>query len=400
MSVVGSASARCGALLFEKHNPGFLSAYQRAFLGASGETPPDAELATAFEAAYPVNNAVMDILRAGIAPVGMRAGEVRRTGWRVRARPQVDLWYHGLATVGAARDTLLPQYNPAYPADMRQVKRGRGLAPTRLDSLTEYFRSQFRSRDQFQFFDQLPLYFQDATPHQMLTALEAVADRRAYRNDAVSPEAMAGASVAAQVFTRGNQRRVLKRYVEALQQEWDVFYGEYWEQTTTANLDRLSDLDEFWAVSVAPRLEDFFAQRWLDAGTIMVSPAVGPDGRLFIGAPSDRTDNQVVVWSPAGSSPREPAYHVIKELCYSVVTAALDGLVDMREETRPLRMTAAVRCGALVLDRYAPILSAGYRGAMLHGVGVTGTATVRLFEGQFALDPEILAALSDEIAGR
>jgi hypothetical protein len=397
MSVVGSASARCGALLFEKHNPDFLTSYQRAFLSAAGEATTEAELASDFEDAFPINSGVMDILRSDIDPAVGRAAESRQPRWSVRSRPQVDLWYHGLATIGAEREELVPPYNRDYAEEIRQAKRERGVAATRLDSLTDYFRSEFGSKRELQFFDQLPLYFQDATPEQMLTALRAVADRQVYRRDKVSPEALAGAAVVAQIFTRANLRRVLKRYVEALEEEWQIFYREYWDQTTAANSGRRSDLDEFWATSVAPRLDDFLAERWLDAGTILVSPAVGPDGRLFIGDPDNREDNQVVVWSPTGSSSRQPAYHVIKEVCHSVVTAALDELVDENRQTRPLRMTAAVRCGALVLDKYAPILSAGYRRAMMEGVGVAGSATVRRFEQQFALEPEILTALIDEI---
>jgi len=403
MKLVSSAGVRCGAILLEQHNPDFLPRYQRAFLSAAQGTAAEVEVATAFEDAYAIDSAVIDMLRVRIDPAAAPAVETRPRlpRWSVRALPQVDLWYHGLAIVGVERAELLAQYDQEYASAIEQAKRDRGLVATRLDSLAEYFREEFGSKSEFRFLDQMPLFFQEATPEQMLAALEAVADRQTYRRDRVSPEASAGAAAAAQVFNKGSLRRALSRYVEALEQEWDVFYGEYWTETIGADSSSRAELGDFWEASVAPRLGDFLADRGLDGGTILVSSAVGPEGRLFIGDPRARDDNQVVVWSPPGSGSREPAYHVVKEICYSVVAPALEELVEEKPETISLRMTAAVRCGALVLDRYAPILAAGYRRAMMRSVGEdSGTATIGWFEDRFALEPEILTALRDEIGGR
>ena len=235
----------------------------------------------------------------------------------------------------------------------------------------------------------------------MLRALEAVADRQTYRTDVISPEALPGAALTSQLFNRNHLRRVLRRYVDALKEEWEVFYSDYWMETIAADTAGREALDSFWQVNVAPLLQDFLESRRLDGGTIVTSSAVGPEGRLSIGSPSVRDDNVVVVWSPSDASPRDPAYYMIKEICHTVVTAALEDLVEENEESLPLRTIAAVRCGALLVDSRAPILSAGYRRAMMRAVGAdTAVSTIRRFEEKFALEPEFLNALRAEIERR
>ena len=358
----------------------------------------DGEITTELEDAKAVDQAFIDMLRANAGAVAGVEPRPSLPRWSVRARPQIDLWYHGLAIIGVEREELLSMYDREYAGAIAQAKRDRGIVATRLDSLADYFRSEFESSSEFRFLDQLGLFFEDATLEQMLAALEAVADRQTYRRDKVSAVASDGAAAAAQVFDRVGLRRVLKRYVEALRQEWDVFYGQYWVETIAPDSTSRSALDDFWATSVAPRLADFLVERRMDGGTILLSAAVGPQGRLFIGDPNTNEDNLVIVWSRPGASPREPAYYVVKEICYAVVGPALEDLVEEKVENISLRMTAAVRCGALVLDRYAPVLAARYRRTMMRSVGAdTVTATIGRFEERFSLEPEILTALQDEI---
>jgi hypothetical protein len=368
-----------------------------AAIGSGG----DGGITSGLEDANAVEHTFIDMLRADAGAVAAVEARPSLQRWSVRARPQIDLWYHGLAIIGVEREELLSMYDREYAGAIAQAKRARGIAATRLDSLADYFRSQFESSSEFRFLDQLALFFEDATLEQMLAALEAVADRQIYRRDKVSAVAREGAAAAAQVFDRVGLRRVLKRYIEALRQEWDVFYGQYWVETIAPDSTSRSALDDFWATSVAPRLADFLTERRMDGGTIVLSAAVGPQGRLFIGAPDNNEDNLMIVWSRPGASPREPAYYAVKEICYAVVGPALEELVEEKVENISLRMTAAVRCGALVLDRYAPVLAARYRRTMMRSVGAdTVTATIGRFEERFSLEPEILTALQDEIDRR
>ncbi len=399
--VVGSrGSVRCGAMLFEAHNPAFLPEYERTFLRIAGGDVEDGDLTDAFERAYDVDERVISALQRHIDP-GARVSDQDRVpapSWIVRARPQLDLWYHALATIGIENEQVLPKYNPDYAAEMTRIKRDLGMFPTPLDSMSDYFRSRLESSSEVEFFDKAPLYFPTASPEEMLSALEAVADRRAYQPDRLVPAVRIGAILATQVFQSGSSRRVLKRFVTTLRQEWDVFYRDYWHENIHADSAERAALDEFWTTMVAPGLEAFLQRLRLDGGDIVVSPSVGPEGRLWEGDPMGREDNQIVVWNPSDVGPRDPAYNVVKEACYALVDQMVEDLVEDRKEIADVRMNAAVRCGALVLDRYAPIMSAGYRRAMMRSVSADSvTATVSRFEERFQLEPNVLEALRSEV---
>jgi hypothetical protein len=393
---VGSrASVRCGALLFEAHNPDFLPEYTRSFLDASGNVSKESDLTDAFEQAYEVDESVIAALQRNISPEVAAAAQMEppAPSWSVRARPQLDLWYHALATIGVEDEELLPKYNADYAAEMSRIKRDLGVFPTPLDRLSDYFRSELASKREFAFFDEVPLYFPTATPEEMLAALDAVSDRRVYQRDRVPPSAATGAVVATQVFHNNSLRRVLSRFVTMLRQEWEVFYQAYWYSNIDADSLGRAALDDFWAAIVVPRIDDFLERVRIDGGEILVSQPLGPKGRLLA--------NQVVVWLPSDAGPRDAAYNVIKEVCYVLVDEMLEDLVDDRDELPNIRINAAVRCGALVLDYYAPIMSAGYRRVMMRSLGADSvTNTVARFERRFQLEPAVLEALREEIRRR
>jgi hypothetical protein len=397
------ASVRCGAMLFEANNPTFLSEYERTFVRAAGDDADDADLAGAFEQAYDVSDGVIAELQRLITPGARVAAEVEPSEprWIVKTLPQLDLWYHALATIGVGDEQPLPKYNPDYAAEMSRIKRDLGVFPTALDSMSEYFRSRLESKYESDFFDNAPLYFPAASPEEMLSALEAVADRRAYRTDQLAPSARIGAAVAIQVFQSAAARRVLKRFVTTLRQEWDQFYRDYWYANIDVDSAGRAALDEFWAVTVAPRIEGFLQRMRLDGGDIIVSPSVGPEGRLWEGDPLGREDNQVVVWLPSDAGPRDAAYNVVKEVCSALVDRMVGDLVEDQDELPQVRINACVRCGALLLDFYAPIMSAGYRHAMMRSVTAdSGTSTVARFEARFPLEPAVLEAIRNEVRRR
>jgi len=403
-TVRSRAAVRCGAMLFEANNPAFLSEYERTFVQAAGNGDADsAGMADAFEQAYDVSDGVITELQRLITP-GVRVAareEPYEPSWIVKTRPQLDLWYHALASIGIEDDQLLPKYNPDYVVEMSRIKRDLGVFPTALDSMSDYFRSRLESRDESEFFDTAPLYFPEASPEEMLSALEAVADRRAYRTDRLAPSTRIGAAVATQVFHSAAARRVLKRFVTTVRREWDQFYRDYWYTNIDADSASRAALDEFWVATVAPRITGFLQRMRLDGGDIIVSPPVGPKGRLWEGDPLGREDNQVVVWLPSDAGPRDAVYDVIKEVCSGLVERMLGDFVEEQGYVPQVRIIAGVRCGALLLDSYAPILSAGYRHAMMRSVGADSvTTTIARFEARFPLEPTLLEALRNEVRRR
>jgi hypothetical protein len=130
--------------------------------------------------------------------------------------------------------------------------------------------------------------------------------------------------------------------------------------------DALDALQAHWNRALAPALAPFLRDQQMDAGLLWVLPALGPEGRLFAGVASDRTDNIVAVAAgPAGGN--GPLYAAVRELCFPLVSRTAEASAEFRRtagsSADAARRTgiAAVRCGAELLDHVAPAEAGPYR---------------------------------------
>ena len=91
----------------------------------------------------------------------------------------------------------------------------------------------------------------------------------------------------------------------------------------------------------------------------------------------------------------------VGRFCFLLVDERdLEDFADGAQELEDLQRTAAVRCGSLILQFYAPTLVAPYRRAFLDAVGATEGYTVAAFERVYALEPEVFDRLREQIRRR
>ncbi len=316
--------------------------------------------------------------------------------WTLVEAPQVNLWFHGLAVVGFRGFGPLPLYDPGYAGRIRRAKDSLGVFPTALDRQAERFRTAFEEDSSFEVLHFVPLYFAAADRAAMLEALRAVARQRSGVPAVADPRTRFGTAAVAAVLQKPEQRRTLGEFADALDREWQQFYGGYWARLGAERGPRVAELQMEWDARFAPPLADYLRAQRLDRGIIFLSPALGADGRIFDGDPADRTDNLVAVRFPAsGDAPDLPLYAVVRELCYPAVRQALAGEPASASRIAAERRSsdAAVRCGALLLRARAPALVAGYRRAF---AGDTLTAS---FEAAYPLDAALAAALGRLLQG-
>jgi len=69
-------------------------------------------------------------------------------------------------------------------------------------------------------------------------------------------------------------------------------------------------------------------------------------------------------------------------------------------DLQDLRRRAAVRCGADIMQFYAPVLASGYRRVFLDAVGAEESSTVSAFERVYALKPEVEELVREQIRRR
>jgi len=428
-TVSSRAAVQCGSLLLEAFAPEQVDRYHAVFLAAA----QDAHEGATFEDAYLIEWAVLENLRQKIAPAVAAAPapvleRTRQRGWVVRGAPQTDLWFHTLAVIAADQPGPLGLYSADYARRIRDVKQELGIYPTPLDSLATRLRQDLAGGNpELDVFHFVPLYFPTASAEEMLMSLQRVAD-----NDVPSPEeffrgqrppggrppgepdrgpppsgdlgpnAGLGMLIIAQAMQTGGARRLLRRLVEAARIEWHIFYRGYWEQFTAEQAPRYAAIQAMWDTLFVPQLGPYLERRRLTSGAIFPSPPVGPEGRIVEFDEYDTGDQIVSVLMPLGTDePEATVFAFLKELCFLLVDDQVLGTIEMDGfDLEDLRRRAAVRCGALILDFYAPTMASRYRRVFLDVVGAEDSRTNEAFDRIYFLTAQQYERLREEVRRR
>lgn len=151
------------------------------------------------------------------------------------------------------------------------------------------------------------------------------------------------------------------------------------------------ELDSLYLPALAPWLR---AER-LDAGRLLVSPALGAEGRIFAGT-ADRADNLVAVGSfPGDPDASAPLHAFVRETCFPAVTRATRGVRGFAPgdaEGARRASLAAVRCGAELLDALLPARAAAYRAFWMRRAAFAPAGAE--FDAVFPPDPALRRALA------
>jgi hypothetical protein len=105
---------------------------------------------------------------------------------------------------------------------------------------------------------------------------------------------------------------------------------------------------------------------------------------------------------PLGTdAPEASVFAFLKELCFLLVDDRVLGGGALDEfELEDLRRRAAVRCGSLILEFYAPTMAARYRRVFLDAVGAEESYTNEAFERVYFLAPEQFERLREAVRRR
>jgi hypothetical protein len=321
--------------------------------------------------------------------------------WEFRSSPQADLWFHALAVIAADDEGPLGLYSADYAERIRDEKRRRGVYPTKLDSLTTSLREQLMDDDPvLQNFHFIPLYFPEAAPERLIAAVRAIARRKP--EEVNGRDVRSGMVQLAPLAEDKDYRQLLEQLADAMQEEWEVFYRGYWEARRDTIEARIDAVQSLWDTAFAPALEPYLEGRRLSGGIIMPSAPLGPEGRIVDGSPFVATDQVVSVQFPVDEERPEGAiFAFLKELCFLLIDQRTVGAgAESPTAVEDLRRRAAVRCGALLLQFYAPTRAAGYRRVFLDAVGAKDSYTVAAFERVYDLEPREFEAVREEVRRR
>lgn len=305
-------------------------------------------------------------------------------GWTFSAPAHAGLWYHGLALAGAGADSapVLPLYRPDHADDVARAGRGAG-GPDFVALGRDLTLSGADHGAQF-----LPLYFGD-----WASLLEAVQlweraggdPRRAQSQETAQVIAFLSAQ-----FSTADQRRAVLRFVQALEQERSFFFDRHW--SASAPLQAVRAVEDRWR-ELRPRLVHFLRYTDFDRGRGAAVPALGPEGRAL----TTLQPTRVAFGLRPGESADVAVVRLIHEAGYALAAEAVRDHVAPAEIRRLGEATlvgrAAVRAGAMVVERLLPELTPDYR---RYYTSVVGESSSR-FEQAFPLPDELRAGLVEAI---
>lgn len=324
-------------------------------------------------------------------PAAEREGAVV-SGWRVATREHVDLWLHGFAML-QADSSLVPYFRLDYRDQVASARR-----QTLLDTNHDRLRQRVGSNPQLVSAQFLALYF--ASWDDLRQGVE-----RFLRDDgdverARGYEMRRMYATLATYFPTASDRDWLATFVTSLEDERTRFFESHWRLEQQRRASVYGAIESQWNGETGLALGRFLTASDQRRGTILLSTPLGGEGRtLNVG----RGDNFMAVTFPASDEdPREAFFVVAHEAVGSVSNQVVrdnSSPADERSgESARWASLAAVRGGAILLERVAPDLADGYRRYYLRLARqpVSGDVAQR-FAATYGIPDHIRVALERQI---
>ena len=307
--------------------------------------------------------------------------------WPVRAREHVDLWLHSYALL-TPDTTLVPYFRRGYRDRLTTLRRQRGVT-TQLDANRATLLQRLEVNPSLATSGQfLPLYFE--TWEQMRQVIDLFV--RANGNPGVTndPAARTYIALLAGAFPTDADREWLRLLTASVDDESRRFYHDYWSTEARSHAAVAGRVDSLWQRQWRPSLTRFLNNTQQQSGELYLSLPLGGEGRtIHFG----KQQNAVAVAFPDDRDQADVVLYVfVHEIAGAVASAAIEDNTtpaDRRSGTTSrYEQSAAVRAGALLLERTIPAVVPGYMRYYLQQAGRTPPTDPRAMFTQVYSVPE------------
>ena len=331
---------------------------------------------------------------AGGGGTGTTAASTQTIIWPVLTRSHVDLWLHGYAML--LRDTVrVPVFRRGYRDRIQSLKAQRNIT-TLLDANRERLQSRLGVNPALANGQFAPLYFASFADMQRIIGLFIQAEGNpGATNDGTLRQYFA---VLASSFPAGADREWLRIFTESLEDERRRFYQEHWTSEHGARLPLVREADSIWQGTYRAKLQRFLNNTQQGQGEMILALTLGGEGRTVN---FSSRQNAVATTMPEQNA-REAIYVFAHEVVSSIVSTAVNDNTTPTEQRAGVSAgyitTGTVRAGAMLLQRAAPELAAGYTRYYLTQAGqsLTGDINARLVS-TFPLPEAIRAAIERQL---
>jgi hypothetical protein len=315
----------------------------------------------------------------------------------VRSREHVDLWLHSYALL-TADSSLVPYFERGYRDRVGAIRSQRGVT-SKLDANREALLARIDVQPSLATGPQfLPFYFESWDQMRQVIDLfvRANGDPRATSDrNLQSYFAILAAS-----FQSAADRVWLRTLAESVTDESQRFYHEYWLAETRTSAGMAARIDSLWQLQWRPSMQRYLNNSSQPNGEIYLSLPLDGEGRTV---QFSKQQNAVAVGMPdAGGDLASVLYTFAHEVAGQVANTAIEDNTTPAERrtgsTARFEQSAAVRAGALLLERTIPTAVPGYMRFYLQSAGRTAPSDPRTaFTTVFAVPDAVRDAIARQL---
>ena len=317
--------------------------------------------------------------------------------WPVRTNEAVDLWLHSYALL--TPDTMyVPYFERGYRDRILAIRRQRN-ATSQLDANRATLDARLAVNPALATSGQfLPLYFQSW--EQMRQMIDLFTRTGGNLNATNDPATRTYFLLLGSTFSSAADREWLRTFTLSVEDERVRFYQDYWTEQQRLRASLLSHIDSLWQLQWRPQLQRFLNNSTQQNGTMLLSLPLGGEGRtIHFG----KQENAVAVDFPNSRDDAEVALYVfVHEIAGTVASDAIRDNTTPAEQrsgaTARFEQSAAVRAGAMLLERTRPEVVPGYMRYYLKEVGRTPPTEPRaMFISAFSIPDAVRDAIGRQL---
>jgi len=332
---------------------------------------------------------------AGPAPADQNAA---RPGiiWPIKVREHVDLWLHGFALL-QEDTTFVPFFKRGYGTEMTVLK-NRANVVTQLDANRDRLRARLTTNPQLINAQFVPLNF--SSWNQLAQTVDLFIRANGDPRAASSQQQASAIAFLAAYFQTGPDRDWLRLFVQSLTDESNRFYHSYWLQQQRERSNVLELTDTLWQRTYRPRMQRFFNNTQQAQGDILLSLPLDGEGRSQTSG--SRSNTITVTFPDRPNDAAEAIYVIAHEAVGQLASTAVNDNITPEQRRTGLgeryQSSAAVRGGALLIQRTSPEILDGYMRYYLRSVNrPVGSNVQSTFISTFSIPDTIRDALSRQL---
>ncbi|HEV7992098.1 MAG TPA: hypothetical protein VGP25_09750 [Gemmatimonadaceae bacterium] len=320
-----------------------------------------------------------------------------QTTWPVRTREHVDLWLHSYALL-TSDSNLVPYFARGYRDRVIALRRQRNVT-SQLDANRARLLSRIDLQPSLATGPQfIPFYFESWD--QMRQAVDLFSRANGNPRATNDPTLQTYISILAASFPTSADREWLRLFVASVDDESRRFHHEYWAAETRARVGVIARVDSLWQRQWRPPLQRFLNNTQQQNGELYLTLPLGGEGRtVHFG----KLQNAVGVGMPASRDDTDQVlYTFAHEIAGSVASTAIEDNTTPAERragaTARFEQSAAVRAGALLLERTIPAAVPGYMRFYLQAAGRTAPTDPRAaFATTFTVPEAVTTAIARQL---